>query len=264
MPPWQAPAWESPPVNDDTELHLGPVRGYRWWTLAAPCLDEWPLDDVMAAWEPGWLHATNRSEWLPGVNVATCASTYAAHPKSNIPANDCGCGYWAYHQPQHHKLPGGRLPVFGAIDATGDIIIGENMLRAAKAEIVALHLPLTIGPGLPPSDDLGTALARNPRFTGKVCTYPGVDREFPPLLPSPEEIAEAELRGEAWMAVIGDRLRQLYPAAEVCETRDLLLASYPPDAEYGHMRACQWCRERAVPYGHEYACQANPFRGSTA
>lgn len=261
-------------MNDETELHLGTVRAYRWWTLAVPPLDEWPADTVLARWEPGWLQAMNGTDWLPGVNTAGC--TYGLHHLDDAatPADDCTCGFYAYWKPQHHDgLTLGRLPVFGAIDAgfDGDVIIFEHMLRAEKAAIAALHLPLTIGPKPPP-----------PRidpwadFPGKVYTYPGRDPDtgeyrdprypsVPELAPpSAEEIAEAELRGEAWCAVIGDRLRQLYPAAEVCETRDLLLARYPPDAEYGTMTPCQWCREPAATYKHEFSCHANPYRGSIA
>lgn len=259
-------------MNDETELHLGTIRGYRWWTLTPPLLDEWPVPAVADAWTPGWLRATNGTEWLPGVNASRCVNGVARHPDSNIPANECGCGFWAYWKPQHHDaLPPG-LPVFGAIDATGDVIVGENMLRAAEAEIVALHLPLTIGPKRAQpargsgSLDLGQALARNRGFTGRLVNIPGRDPDdwlAPPSRepePTPEEIAEAEMRGEAWVAVIGDRLRQMYPGAEICETRDLLLANYPPDPEYSTLVPCQWCREPRASYAHEFACPQNPFR----
>lgn len=269
---WPDPAGNTEPVNDETELHLGKVRAYRWWTMTAPDLTDWPAGDVLARWDPGWLQATNGTEWLPGVNTAVCKNDYMVHPDTSIPDPACSCGFWAYWKPQHHPfLAAGRLPVFGAIDATGDIEICEYMMRAAEAQIVALHLPIAIGPKLPP------AAPPDPwaNFPGKVYTYPGRDpdtgeyndfsrKRVVPAPPSQEEIAEAGLRGEAWCAVIGDRLRQLYPGAEVCETRDLLLANYPPDPGYGAMSPCQWCRAPGAGYAHEFACQANPHRGPAA
>jgi hypothetical protein len=121
--------------------------------------------------------------------------------------------------------------------------------------VVALHLPLTIGPRPPQARasylEFGAALARHPRFPGKVMNIPGRDPDWADLpVPEPEppsgqELAEARLRGEAWMAVIGDRLRAMYPAAEVCETRDLLTAKYPPDPEYAPPR-CTRCENGTV------------------
>ena len=86
----------------------------------------------------------------------------------------------------------------------------------------------------------------HPQFTGKVISYggqpdpdddlAGLAREQPPppelSEPSAEERQAARDAAEAWMAVIGDRLEQMYPGAKVFETRDLLEKSFPPDRSY--------------------------------
>jgi hypothetical protein len=251
--------------SDELPVVAGSVTGYRWWTIPAPDLDGSPAhaDDE---WDPG-REARLRgawADWQPEVNHAVCLANPNGPPPHDpglLPALSCGCGYWAYWGAQRHELGRqGCLPVFGVIKAWGRTRVGPHGFRAAKARILAVHLPLTIG-NLEhmAAEAEARAIAAEarahyrgrylPPFTGRVVNI-GTDHVPWPLRndeqlrygkpapapPTPEEIAAEKVKAEAWMAVIGDRIGQLYPGAEVCETRDHLLAKYPPDKVYGNRR----------------------------
>lgn len=258
---------------------FGVVRGYRWWTLDAPPLRESPAhaDEV---WPRKMLRGM-QDHWGPGENVAVCRAGYRVHEESALPDISCGCGFWAYWHLQRHEVGGSALPVCGVIEGYGAVLIGEKGFRAAKARIVALHLPFTIQPvteadddpmglGLPKRDQPRTPSGYSPRtpsgqrnpwwnhpqFPGRVHTYApsgyddmdddlaGLARPQPvPDLsePSAEERQAARDAAEAWMAVIGDRLAQVYPDAKVFETRAAMEAEFPPDESYGPRPVCPEC-----------------------
>jgi len=144
------------------------------------------------------------------VKLGTTTGTYFA--QNGLASHNCG--YWAYWGAQRHELGRpGSLPVFGVIKGYGKTLAGPHGFRCAKARILAVHLPVTIG-------------------DAKLLYWPLQHRDLPDP-PTEDEIAQAKQKGEAWAAVIGDRIERMYPGVEVCETRDHLLAKYPPDKVYG-------------------------------
>jgi hypothetical protein len=243
--------------DDGTELVLGTIRAYRWWTLYAPDLNAPDIPAAAERWQPGWLRGA-KDEWHSGVNTAACKFPGSWHRPADVPADGCGCGFWAYWRP--HPCPlntTGALPVFGVIETAGpeaDVIIGEDGCRMSRARIVALHLSLTLQLYRTPADGSYRRLARArlvvekerfpvPRrhFPGRVISI-GTDHVPAPLrnapIPDPEpdpseqEIAEAKVRAEAWTAIMGDRLDQMYPGARVFEDGNALLKLFPPDPAY--------------------------------
>jgi hypothetical protein len=248
--------------EDDPGLVLGAVTGYRWWTLPAPDFNSDP-GRADRTWQPGLLKG-HYDTWQPGVNTAGChpRGYCAPHDPAEIPLLSGGCGFWAYWLPQPHELRrDGTMPVFGVIRASGKILIGEDGFRAARARLLAVYPSFTLAvraaeyrPRRCP--DTAGALARA-GFTGRVTDYgsagydPDGEMELAVRDVTQAEDPEGYDLAEAWMAVIGDRLRTLYPGTEVCETLDLLLAKYPPDKNYApKTRRCGRC-------GRDY-----PVRGS--
>jgi hypothetical protein len=204
------------PDPDGFPVVAGAVYGYRWWSLPAP---DWRRDpgDAERHWPHGLLHGVNQGEWQPGVNTASCTpGSYRpglvpdrGHP---APVPGCGCGFWAYWQPRQHELGGpGTVPVFGVIKAWGRVRPAQYGFRAEKARILAVHLPFTLRPDV-----------YRPGWHG----LRGPGREPSSLTPAQAGHAEA------WIATVGDRLAADYGAA-VFETRNALLACYPPDPVYG-------------------------------
>lgn len=243
----------------------GSVTGYRWWTIPAPDLalspahadEDWPAAPLHGAWAP----------WAPGVNHAACLAHPDGpppHDPARVPERACGCGYWAYWNIQASQVHrNGALPVFGVIKGFGKTLTGPHGFRCAKARILGVHLPLTIGnrdhliaelyrrqaiEAAAEPAVLSPPVPRIPPFTGRVISIgtshvpwplqnggrpPGrIPRELPPP-PSEDEIAAEKAKAEAWTAVIGDRIEQLYPGVRVFETRDALLRTFPPDTVYG-------------------------------
>jgi hypothetical protein len=243
---------------------MGDVQGYRWWTLTAPDLSGDP-SRAGRDWAPGKL-AGMRDRWDAGENIARCLTgSQRYHEDAEIPHPSCSCGFWAYWTLQVHDLSGTALPVCGVVKGYGAVMIGERGFRAARARIVALHLPFTIQPADGPDDDpLGLGLPQrlasrpasphspggmaygrsnpwwnHPKFTGKVYDYRGAPEvpEPPPPVPELDRASAAgrragQDRAEAWMAVIGDRLAVTYPDATVYQTRAAMEADYPPDLSY--------------------------------
>jgi hypothetical protein len=243
--------------DSEPRFIAGSVTGYRWWTIAAPDVNGNPLD-ADADWDPertGLLRGA-WAYWQPGVNTAVCLADPDGkhiHDPGQVPERSCGDGFWAYWGAQRHELGRtGTLPVFGVIKGWGKTLTGPHGFRCAKARILAVHLPLVIGN----KKHLEAEARRQheaairhyrgrplPEFTGRVINI-GTDHVPWPLTnvrptpdpgpePTPEEIAADKAKGEAWMAVIGDRIGQLYPGVDVCETRAKLLTKYPPDRVYG-------------------------------
>lgn len=196
----------------DFELALEPVTGARWWRMTLPKLTGLP-GDADRNWPRALLRGQKGYLWEPGRNTAVCFAT-GGIPRTDhdVPDDDCGCGFWAYWDLQEHDI-GGSTGAFtenicGIIQGTGRVLVGERGFRSQYAKIVALYLPFQIMPGN--------------------CGVPGCMAHDVVT-----DVYEAEKdRAEAWMAVIGDRLAQMYPDATVYETRDAMLAAWPPDTAY--------------------------------
>jgi hypothetical protein len=257
----------------DFGLALGHVDGYRWWKLAAPNLLGSPAH-ADRDWTVESLIGANEFRWQPGVNEAVC-STDPSHeppverftrprllPGDYVPAQDqCGCGFWAYWEPQEHPITGNEnayLPVLGIVRGTGRTLIGPRGFRSQQARIIALHLPFQIVRTDPlnstPGDGWHDAFSQpgvhhpphgRPSFArGGLLSTPASRQngknamaEFDRYLrhgryqPAPPEPEETDAHALAWTAVIEDRLATMY-GAELYTTRAALTASHPPDTRY--------------------------------
>ena len=237
--------------SDDVPTAAGSVTGYRWWKLPVPDFRHSPVHA-----EQHWPHnplAGMRAPWeiKGGVYTAAClAPGGGQHDPDRIPNASCGCGFWAYWHPEDRKFhDAGTVPVFGVIKGFGRFRNGRKGFRVHKARILALHLAFTLMPYI---DTLGRPF--DPRLTTRT-----MDDGRQVLLPSSVSYAEAAVamaHADAWVAVMGDRLEQDYPGVTICETRDRLLASFPPDpsGSLPEPRGCVWCGDVTPSYGHELYC----------
>lgn len=109
------------------ELAPGSVFGLRSWTLPFRLLAETPKPE---------LRGNYAGIWERGVNQAVCKATAPCAPES-VPRRPCGCGFWAYWQPEAVDRSG----VSGVVEGFGRTLIGTRGFRAEKARIVALTKP---------------------------------------------------------------------------------------------------------------------------
>lgn len=196
----------------DFEPAAGVVAGIRWWSLPAPGLTRDPLS-AESHWPRQLLRGTY-AEWAPGLNEASCLQEFG-HP---VPCETCADGFWAFWQEQPYPMSGG-IPVLGVIEGSGRTLIGEKGFRCQRARITALHVPPA---GLRPWYDESGSL-------------------YSPRLPSRDF-------QEAWLAVISDRLEQMYPDAKIYERQDTMLKVHPPDAPPS--LPCRWCSARMPAEEH--------------
>jgi len=220
----------------EPDFVAGTVRGYRWWSFDAPDLNR-SAATADQHWAGGLLTG-QWGTWTAGVNAAVCRAAVCSHAQDETPADGCSCGYWAYWQLQAYGLKRAhQLPVCGVIEGWGKTQIGDHGFRCAKARIVALHLPLVIEPRR------GRSAWERAGFRGTVWNWDVTAEPGPP-----DAVLEADT--EAWMAVMGDRLAQLYPGVRIFETRDAMLAAYPPDPGYWPPRVCcEFCGMEYVRSG---------------
>lgn len=260
---------------DGADFVAGTVTGFRWWTLAAPDFMRHPLA-ADEHWPPSLL-AGMQDDWQPGVNTAICKALSVSnrHARELVPYEPCGCGFWAYWELQSHSMGAGagKLPVCGVIEGFGQVLIGERGFRAARARIVALHV--AVGSLVPLVAAAPETVARPETSTADVLRRhlpaskvygDGETLDGTRMVPSqdPEHIAWAD----AWMAVLGDRLGQLYPGARIFENQDELVRRYPSDPAWleplNQPGACPIC-EHVIPAGtdldtHVYQCSQQYLR----
>jgi hypothetical protein len=260
----------------DFGLALGHVDGYRWWKLAAPDLLGSPAH-ADRDWAAAPLIGANGFLWQSGVNEAVCSTdpsheppveTYRRRspshpwpvPRWTAGASEesvCGCGFWAYWEPQEHAITGNAaafLPVLGVVRGTGRTLIGPRGFRSQQARVIALHLPFQIVRTDPlnstPGDGWHDAFSRpgvhhpphgRPSFARGGLLGSRLSSlsmaEFDDWLrhgsaPAPDPGPEVpDDHALAWTAVIEDRLATMY-GAELYSTRPALLAAHQPDTRY--------------------------------
>jgi len=246
-------------------LVAGFHTGYRWWYLPAPDLSRSPAD-ADEWWDPDWknlLHG-QRAPWVPGVNTAACLNdarytTGQPHDPETIPDATCGCGFWAYWQLQHRQVgsQNSTIPVCGVIKGWGRTRRGPLGFRCVKARILAVTLPSPVVPVIGSQSRSGWRLAfpdvREAGDGGRVIVLSGktgYDLNGP-------EIRAALSHAEAWTAVIGDRIEQMYPGVRVFQSVNAMRAVFPPDPEYPQP-ACPACGAQGPESAgaHLAACQS--------
>lgn len=123
--------------DDGRPLVAGSLRGYRTWRLqrrgSSACGDSLPLTSV-----------TRRVAWGPTL-TACCSPDVMAHPAAGpatflgdhaAPAAGCRCGIYAWYEPTDTGML--RAGVFGVVEASGLVLMGERGFRAERARIVAV------------------------------------------------------------------------------------------------------------------------------
>ena len=220
MPAWNPVIAVAPPrlagagmtgfsESGEADFAAGTITGYRKWRLEIPDLSRSPAG-ASRDWPQGLLRG-QLDAWHPGVNTATTQHCRIPH-EDPLPAFACGCGYWAYWDVNDHRLPRmmGTVAVSGVISGWGRTRIGGLGFRCAQAKILALCLISRIQP-----------------YQGQSGWYSVFD---PPDQDFPQEALD---RAQAWEAVIGDRLAQVYPEARIFEAERAMHAVYPPGPRYG-------------------------------
>ncbi|HET9609855.1 MAG TPA: hypothetical protein VFP06_09610 [Acidimicrobiales bacterium] len=122
--------------DPDRTLVAGSLRGYRTWRLQRPGARRpdgaLPLSSV-----------TRRVVWAPAL-TARCTPKGAppGGPQSppdgdhRAPAAGCRCGIYGWYDPTDTGMVSAR--VFGVIEASGLVLMGERGFRAERARIVAV------------------------------------------------------------------------------------------------------------------------------
>jgi hypothetical protein len=123
--------------EDGRPLVAGSLRGYRTWRLqrrgSSARGDSLPLTSV-----------TRRVVWGPSL-TASCTPEAMAHPGQGpailigdhaAPAAGCRCGIYGWYDPNDTGML--RAGVFGVVEASGLVVMGERGFRAERARIVAV------------------------------------------------------------------------------------------------------------------------------
>jgi hypothetical protein len=123
--------------DDGRPLVAGSLRGYRTWRLqrrgTSECGDSLPLTSV-----------TRRVVWGPSL-TATCSPEVMANPGHGpitvpgdhaAPAAGCRCGIYGWYDPTDTGML--RAGVFGVVEASGLVVMGDRGFRAERARIVAV------------------------------------------------------------------------------------------------------------------------------
>jgi hypothetical protein len=222
--------------RQDFDLALGSVHGMRTWWVAKPDINGDP-GKAGASWNPRKLRGVAGHEWGPGVQEAACKNNRPHTPPVDVDEHgvSCGCGFWAYWEQSSSTFGNSseELPICGIIEGSGRVLIGEKGFRSQKARIIALALPFTISvvdyTQQPSRDDLYAAL----RPRDEISLAPPSYQDYSADLEKAEterrkhekELAEAQQHADAWMAVVQDRMQQMYPDAQLFATVRGMLAS---------------------------------------
>ncbi len=223
--------------SQDFDFAVGAVRGLRQWSMAAPDLRSDP-HQADRNWPVTPLHGATGFAWPAGVLEAQCNNGFT-HPvpaeyiddhHPDLVAQRCGCGVWAYWDTgalavNRFSTASGSWTILGMIEGHGRVLLGTRGFRSQRARIVALAPAFTIQAQLPqrlyaPLYFAGIATAA--LEDGRERRQQGEEENEQALREHVQQ--RAQQHADAWMAVIMDRLGQLYPGAAVYATVGGLLA----------------------------------------
>ncbi|HET6949996.1 MAG TPA: hypothetical protein VFI47_06465 [Acidimicrobiales bacterium] len=121
--------------GDGRALVAGSLRGYRTWRLQRrPRAGALPLTSV-----------TRRVVWTPTLTArCTPDPTAVPGPGSSTPADDdhpapapgCRCGVYGWYDPTDTGIVHAR--VFGVVEASGLVLMGDRGFRAERATVAAV------------------------------------------------------------------------------------------------------------------------------
>jgi hypothetical protein len=124
-------------AGDGRPLVAGSLRGYRTWRLQRrrrpPSGDALPLTSVTrrVVWGPSLTASCTPDETA---NLAPGAATLPADHAA--PAAGCRCGIYGWYDPADTGML--RARVFGVVEASGLVLMGDRGFRAERAKIVAV------------------------------------------------------------------------------------------------------------------------------
>jgi hypothetical protein len=163
---------------------IHPIIGYRQWRLVGRTLSS----------------VFNDTRWDRARLSARCDS-HQHHPEV-VPDHHCSCGIYAYYEPCPRTASAAtRDLVGGAVVLWGSVELHGTGLRAEHAQIVALELPLSLGPKrrtvLEIADRLGVVAVAHRRLRS-VASEHGVplDRSL-----RPPRVREPVVTGWRWSLV---------------------------------------------------------------
>jgi hypothetical protein len=154
---------EQPPLEPSRLTALDPFGNYypSWTPMphASPSAQEaWARGRAMIPAGPAGPRPAGEpltgawGPWRAGINEAQCKANYSVlirkdgkleyDPPHLVPADNCGCGFWAYWELKH--APVVQRDVAGIIEGSGRVTYGPLGFRCQKARIIAFHLNATI------------------------------------------------------------------------------------------------------------------------
>lgn len=252
-------------IPEEWDFGFGSVTGYRWWWWHVPPRFAGYVDQEWAEGRNAfsYLIGAYRGEWEPGRIEAKCGvsgsgiNSFRFERLNNHednehlpPANRCGCGFWGYFDPdlpmsqilgsagQGPKItrdsylgsvPTVKIPILGAIEGTGRVVIGEKGFRSQYAKLKALCVP----------DEARKVLshwvAETPKGTASKNDLP--DSDFAYIESGGtgryeyRDATESEIMSRLTEAE--EVLSELYPDAKVCPDRNSMIKQFPKDEYYG-------------------------------
>jgi hypothetical protein len=107
---------------------IEPVIGFRQWDVRG-----------------GQLYSPFHGDLWEDVELHACCQL-GTHDAADVPAEDCACGVYAYYAQPPRSAAATRQLVTGAVMMSGQMQLHGSGMRASRARIVELALPLTNGP----------------------------------------------------------------------------------------------------------------------
>ncbi|MEA2275656.1 MAG: hypothetical protein QOI62_841 [Solirubrobacteraceae bacterium] len=108
---------------------ISAVIGFRQWRLRG-CSELWSL--------------RTEDRWEPGVLVARCLGE--EHHDGPAPEHACTCGFYAWYAPRPRGASAATADlVAGAVALWGQVELHPHGMRAERAMVVALALPMSWG-----------------------------------------------------------------------------------------------------------------------
>lgn len=145
-PPFQQMTPSTSPFSGQEALVPGTLIGYRYWSLVAPSailrtVVKWPNKHSASHPYDLTTRLATHQAWLRDKAYCTKGFGHA------VPFADCTCGYYGLYWPDKDRLQAAQITnanlfnIFGAFEASGRIILGENGFRAGEVRPVAVFIP---------------------------------------------------------------------------------------------------------------------------
>lgn len=252
-------------VPDNWDFGIGSVSGYRWWWWHVPPKfagytdEEWVngrnafsylIGAYRGEWEPGRIEAKCKASKSSMYNIGTAENFTGEHEPPEF-RTTCGCGFWGYFSeglrmedvlyrtptPKIEReaymggMPTIKVPVFGVIEGSGRVIIGEKGFRSQYARLKALCLPKEA------KNALGKWCSTTPnRSLPGYATFEGIGSFEESLRAGVGGLSMTDLTADQYIERLTEAesiLQELYPETRIMPDRNSLMKNFPPDKYYG-------------------------------